>query len=249
MLDQHLGRFGGPIATILIMVVAVAALVWFGNIIVKGIAPGWDGFFPSGPGKKRRPRVFAATVSTIVVVVLVMAYWPRPKAISAPLAPVPARGFAPVAAPTTNAPTNAVAPTPPSAAAQGSSKSRRPPKRGGGGSDNTFVGRVDPGVAARLARGSRNTIAGPTDDRRNTMFVGGTAIGAGATADQSSVAIGSGAHAGRQPAPGCPPLMEFGPSSHDNHLEGTYVQSRCGGILDNGHHETYTNTILERPAP
>jgi hypothetical protein len=45
--------------------------------------------------------------------------------------------------------------------------------------------------------GNGNTIIGPTDSRGNTIINrGGTAIGNGATADPTSIAIGAGAHAG-----------------------------------------------------
>lgn len=58
------------------------------------------------------------------------------------------------------------------------------------GSDNTFIGRVPRGLVA----GSRNTVVDDADDRGNTILNnGGVAIGAGATDDPTSVAIGSGA--------------------------------------------------------
>ena len=59
--------------------------------------------------------------------------------------------------------------------------------------DNTFVGAVPPG----LAQGSNNTVVMPTDGSTSViMNRGGTAIGAGACADSTSIAIGSGANAG-----------------------------------------------------
>lgn len=44
--------------------------------------------------------------------------------------------------------------------------------------------------------GSRNVIVGPTDDKGNVKLGGGTAMGYGAQADPTSVAVGSGAMAG-----------------------------------------------------
>jgi len=60
------------------------------------------------------------------------------------------------------------------------------------GNDNTLVN-----VPAPPSMGSGNTIVGPTDPNGNTIFnKGGTAIGQGATADSTSIAIGANAHAG-----------------------------------------------------
>lgn len=56
------------------------------------------------------------------------------------------------------------------------------------GSDNTTYGNVAPPEG-----GSRNTFVGPTDAHGNTVIPAGTAVGYGAHADPSSVAIGSGA--------------------------------------------------------
>jgi hypothetical protein len=61
------------------------------------------------------------------------------------------------------------------------------------GNDNTIVGAPIPNQM-----GDGNTIVGPTDGNGNTLFnKGGTAIGKGACADSTSVAIGSGALAGK----------------------------------------------------
>lgn len=63
------------------------------------------------------------------------------------------------------------------------------------GSDNTLVG----DVGKRSITGNGNTIVGATDSNGNTILNrGGTAIGRGATADQTGIAIGAGAHAGNQ---------------------------------------------------
>jgi hypothetical protein len=60
------------------------------------------------------------------------------------------------------------------------------------GNNNTSVNVPNP-----PAMGNGNTIIGPTDSNGNTIYNrGGTAIGAGATADPTSIAIGAGAHAG-----------------------------------------------------
>jgi len=59
------------------------------------------------------------------------------------------------------------------------------------GDNNTVVNAPVP-----LGMGSGNTIVGPTDSRGTIFDKGGTAIGAGACADPSSVAIGAGANAG-----------------------------------------------------
>jgi len=60
------------------------------------------------------------------------------------------------------------------------------------GSNNTMVN-----VPTPANMGSGNTFVGPTDSNGNTIFNrGGTAIGAGAQADSTSIAIGAGAHAG-----------------------------------------------------
>jgi hypothetical protein len=65
------------------------------------------------------------------------------------------------------------------------------------GSNNTVVGNVP----ARTINGNENTIVGATDDHGNTILNrGGTAIGAGAHADPTSIAIGANAAAG-QPVP------------------------------------------------
>lgn len=62
------------------------------------------------------------------------------------------------------------------------------------GSDNTIVGNDH-----RNIEGNGNTIMGATDANGNTILNrGGTAIGRGAKADQSSIAIGAGANAGTQ---------------------------------------------------
>lgn len=65
------------------------------------------------------------------------------------------------------------------------------------GSDNTIVGNDH-----RSIEGNGNTIVGPTDASGNTILNrGGTAIGNGANADQSSIAIGAHANAGATPQP------------------------------------------------
>ncbi len=65
------------------------------------------------------------------------------------------------------------------------------------GSDNTLVGNV----GNRTIVGDRNTIVGATDANGNTVLDrGGTAIGAGAVANPSSVAIGAHAGAGNPPS-------------------------------------------------
>jgi hypothetical protein len=65
------------------------------------------------------------------------------------------------------------------------------------GSNNTTVGKVPFGTI----NGNGNTFVGPTDSNGNTIIPAGTAIGAGARADQTSVAIGAGAGAGSQSQP------------------------------------------------
>lgn len=67
------------------------------------------------------------------------------------------------------------------------------------GDDNTIVGNVPP-----RSMGSRNVIVGPTDDKGDIRLGGGTAMGYGARADPTSVAVGSGAMAG---APTLVPLL------------------------------------------
>jgi hypothetical protein len=76
------------------------------------------------------------------------------------------------------------------------------------GNDNTLVN-----VPVPPALGNGNTIIGPTDSNGNTIYnKGGTAIGAGATADPTSIAIGAGAHAcGNVVTP--PPVITQGPCS------------------------------------
>lgn len=67
------------------------------------------------------------------------------------------------------------------------------------GMDTTIVGTVPSGGV-----GDRSTVVNMGDGNGNVIFNrGGTAIGAGATADAASIAIGSGAHAG-----GVPPASE-----------------------------------------
>jgi hypothetical protein len=61
----------------------------------------------------------------------------------------------------------------------------------GVGSESVVIGR---GVPSRV--GDRSVVIGATDDRGNTRIGGGTAIGYGSRADQSSVAIGAYACAG-----------------------------------------------------
>lgn len=69
------------------------------------------------------------------------------------------------------------------------------PASGVHGSDNTLVGNV----GNRSVIGDGNTVVGATDSQGNTILnQGGTAIGRGATADPTSIAIGAGAHAGGQ---------------------------------------------------
>jgi ribosomal protein S11 len=69
------------------------------------------------------------------------------------------------------------------------------PKSDVHGSDNTLIGNV----GNRSVSGDGNTIVGATDAQGNTILnQGGTAIGRGATADPTSIAIGAGAHAGGQ---------------------------------------------------
>jgi hypothetical protein len=64
------------------------------------------------------------------------------------------------------------------------------------GDNNTVVN-----LPAPTSMGSGNTFVGPTDSNGNTIFNrGGTAIGSGAQADSTSIAIGAGARAG-SPAP------------------------------------------------
>ena len=64
------------------------------------------------------------------------------------------------------------------------------------GDNNTLVNTT----ARRM--GSGNTIIGPTDDRGNVLLNrGGVAIGAGASADETSIAIGANAGAGKRPKP------------------------------------------------
>jgi hypothetical protein len=76
------------------------------------------------------------------------------------------------------------------------------------GSDNTLVN-----VPVPQNMGSGNTFIGPTDANGDTIYTkGGTAIGKGACADPTSIAIGAGAHAGdcsppakKQDSPTTPP--------------------------------------------
>jgi len=65
------------------------------------------------------------------------------------------------------------------------------------GDNNTIVNTpVSPNM------GSGNTIVGPTDANGNTIYNrGGTAIGSGACADSTSIAIGAGANGGNCPVP------------------------------------------------
>lgn len=61
------------------------------------------------------------------------------------------------------------------------------------GSDNTLYG----DTGNRTVDGNGNTIVGATDSNGNTVLNhGGVAIGKGASADPTSIAIGAGAHAG-----------------------------------------------------
>jgi hypothetical protein len=61
------------------------------------------------------------------------------------------------------------------------------------GSDNTLFG----DTGNRTVNGNGNTIIGATDSNGNTVLNhGGVAIGKGASADPTSIAIGAGAHAG-----------------------------------------------------
>ena len=65
------------------------------------------------------------------------------------------------------------------------------------GTDNTIVWKELP-TGSKLGNG--NTIVGPTDPNGNTIINrGGTAIGTGAMADPTSIAIGAHAHAGGIP--------------------------------------------------
>jgi hypothetical protein len=67
------------------------------------------------------------------------------------------------------------------------------------GDDNTLVN-----VPIPDNMGNGNTFVGATDANGNTIINrGGTAIGKGACADSTSIAIGSGAHAGN-----CPPRQK-----------------------------------------
>jgi len=62
------------------------------------------------------------------------------------------------------------------------------------GDDNTVVNVPNPPESM----GNGNTIVGPTDSSGSTIYnKGGTAIGKGACADSTSVAIGAGALAGQ----------------------------------------------------
>jgi hypothetical protein len=64
------------------------------------------------------------------------------------------------------------------------------------GKDSTVVGQIPPGSRV----GDRSTVVGATDSNGNTILNrGGLAIGNGAKADSTSVAIGAHANAGRQP--------------------------------------------------
>jgi hypothetical protein len=71
------------------------------------------------------------------------------------------------------------------------------PARNQIGNDNTLVN-----VSIPESLGSGNTFVGATDANGNTILnKGGTAIGKGACADPTSIAIGAGAHAGQCPPP------------------------------------------------
>lgn len=59
--------------------------------------------------------------------------------------------------------------------------------------DDTTLVNVDP--SSPLARGSRNTVIGPTDSYGNIWLEGGTSIGAGAGYDPQGIIIGAGAAA------------------------------------------------------
>lgn len=58
------------------------------------------------------------------------------------------------------------------------------------GDDSVVIGNVSQSV------GSRSVVIGPTDARGNTVLNSPMAVGHGATADASSIAIGAGASAG-----------------------------------------------------
>jgi len=60
------------------------------------------------------------------------------------------------------------------------------------GTDSVVYGRVAPGLRV----GDRSVVVGATDERGHTIIPGGTAVGYGAKADPTSVAIGSGAGGG-----------------------------------------------------
>jgi hypothetical protein len=69
---------------------------------------------------------------------------------------------------------------------------KKQPSSDGDGDENVFIGQ------GPFSRGSRNVIIRPSGPSGDIRIGGGVAIGHGAQADESSVAIGSGAGAGRK---------------------------------------------------
>lgn len=107
----------------------------------------------------------------------------------------------PSIAPSAAAPAVAANSDPSSAAVSHPSKIKKPTVQPAQqiGNDNTLVN-----VPIPQSMGSGNTFVGPTDANGNTIYnKGGTAIGKGACADSTSIAIGSGANSGAcaQPKP------------------------------------------------
>jgi len=124
--------------------------------------------------------------------------WPY-KPITANASVLP-NSVSPPPLPAPVAPVTSQKPSAPQATPQGSQqhrKSAQTPSSLGSveGNNNTFYGNT----GKRTVKGSGNTFVGPTDSHGNIRISGGTAVGNGASADSSGIAIGSNAHAGGMP--------------------------------------------------
>lgn len=98
------------------------------------------------------------------------------------------------------------------------------------GTNNTLVGSVSNGPII----GDGNTIVGATDANGNTVLNhGGTAIGRGATADSTSIAIGANARAGILASPVQQPTINIAP--------GGFATS--GGYLDHPQINNFRNPL------
>jgi len=142
----------------------------------------WENF-PLGPDMLERafgpiwgPRLFRLLAVVAIVILLGSAVFGG------------LHGFATLRADYTSS--DKPAPTPPGLLLETAQKPDNPPSAMG--SNNTIVNAPVPSNM-----GNGNTIVGPTDSRGNTIInQGGTAIGNGACADGTSIAIGAGANAG-----------------------------------------------------